>query len=202
MQTRRWRRVQVAVTDPEPILAGLEISAKEKEELLAYIKLKMTPQVCARQCAIATLTAVATIPCRLPRPVRSRSRSGPTFRCRASRTRAWRPSARHWCVRGHVLQGGNGLTTPCALLFPVLLQVAAEACGTAAMPIRVQLIAPPLYFMAATCLDKEAGLAAMHAAIAVSRTRQLACARRCRNRTRSLCRRPVTASPSTAVCWW
>ena len=49
------------------------------------------------------------------------------------------------------------------------MQLAAQACSTEAVPIRVQLIAPPLYVMTTTCLDKAAGMEAMNRAVAAAK---------------------------------
>ena len=57
--------------------------------------------------------------------------------------------------------------------FPILPhahpQLAAQACSTEAVPIKVQLIAPPLYVMTTTCLDKAAGMEAMNRAVAAAK---------------------------------
>lgn len=45
------------------------------------------------------------------------------------------------------------------------LQLAAQAKSTEAVPIKVQLIAPPLYVMTTSSLDKLAGIEALTAAI-------------------------------------
>lgn len=47
-----------------------------------------------------------------------------------------------------------------------MTQLAGQALSTDAIPIKVQLIAPPLYVMTTTCLDKAAGIAALTDAIA------------------------------------
>lgn len=44
--------------------------------------------------------------------------------------------------------------------------LAAQALSTEAIPIKVQLIAPPLYVMFTTTLNKDAGIAALNSAIA------------------------------------
>ena len=48
-------------------------------------------------------------------------------------------------------------------------QLAAQALSTDAVPIKVQLIAPPLYVMTTTCVDKAAGVDALTAAIAAAK---------------------------------
>lgn len=48
--------------------------------------------------------------------------------------------------------------------------MAAQAMSTEAVPIRVQLIAAPLYVMQTTTLNKEAGMAALNAAIDACKT--------------------------------
>lgn len=65
------------------------------------------------------------------------------------------------------------LSTPLLLLVPphpnpssFPLQLAAQAKSTEAVPIKVQLIAPPLYVMTTSSLDKIAGIEALTAAIA------------------------------------
>lgn len=49
------------------------------------------------------------------------------------------------------------------------MQEAAEALSTEAVPIKVQLIAPPVFVMLATTLDKAGGIERMTAAIAVAK---------------------------------
>lgn len=45
------------------------------------------------------------------------------------------------------------------------MQLAGQALSTEVIPVRVQLIAPPLYVMTTSCLDKVAGIDALTAAI-------------------------------------
>lgn len=47
------------------------------------------------------------------------------------------------------------------------VQLAAEALSDDAVPLRIQLMAPPLYVMIAMTLDKAAGIERMHKAIQV-----------------------------------
>ena len=47
--------------------------------------------------------------------------------------------------------------------------LAGQALSSAAVPIKVQLIAPPLYVMTTQCLDKVAGIGALTAAIAATK---------------------------------
>ena len=48
----------------------------------------------------------------------------------------------------------------------MLLQLAGQELSTERIPLKVQLIAPPLYVMTTSCLDKAAGISALEDAIA------------------------------------
>ena len=61
------------------------------------------------------------------------------------------------------------LSPPLQCIMFSSLQLAGQALSTAAIPIKVQLIAPPLYVMTTQCLDKVAGIAALTAAIAATK---------------------------------
>jgi len=90
--------------------------------------------------------------------------------------------------------------------------MAAQALSTKEIAIKVQLIAPPLYFFVTTCLDKEGGIAALHKAIDVraslwaseldgdslmyAHTHTLAPV------PHRLRRRRAPSSPSTGATWW
>lgn len=67
--------------------------------------------------------------------------------------------------------GAHGATSrrPARLSPRAHPQLKAQACSTEAVPIKVQLIAPPLYVMTTTCLDKAAGIDAMNRAVAAAK---------------------------------
>jgi translation initiation factor 2 subunit 1 len=105
--------LQVAVSDPDSIFKGMDMTEAELTELTSFVKLKMAPQ-----------------------PLRIRADIQVT------------------CV---AFEGVEAIRA--ALL-------TAESFGDDKVPIKVQLIAPPLYLILATTLDKVSGMERMNAAVA------------------------------------
>ena len=150
---------QVAVSDPDAVFKDLDMTDAERAELCAYLKLKMAPQP-LRIRADIQVTCVAY-------------EGVGAIRTALVRLLACLLVTDNTPARGcaHTAHPQHTHTTPPPPPPPPPQhpQEAAEAVSTEAIPIKVQLIAPPVFVMLATTLDKAGGIELMTSAIAVAK---------------------------------